>query len=187
VSIKVCAKRGTGKFGYLSPKCVFSLFVGATIMLRALLIAVHVLSAVIWVGGMFLMHSSLRPAAAALLEPPVRLPLLCGVMKGFFVWVKAAITLLFVTGIWMISLNGSFFDSGMHVHLMVLIAVIMTIIFGIIYAGSFKQLKAAAAAKEWPQASQAMVNVRQLILVNLVLGMVTVAIGAGGRHLVTSE
>ena len=152
-------------------------------MLMALLIAVHALSAVIWVGGMFLMHSSLRPTAAELLEPPLRLPLLCGVMKRFFMWVKVAITLLFVTGIWLIMLRGSFGKAGWYVHLMVLFAVIMTFIFGMIYGGPFKQLKAAIVAKEWPKAGQAMASIRRLILINLVLGMITVAVGAGGRYL----
>lgn len=152
-------------------------------MLFALLIMVHTLSAVVWVGGMFLMHSSLRPAAATLLEPPQRLPLLCGVMSRFFIWVKIAILLLFVTGIWLISLHGSFGKAGWHVHLMVLIAVIMAAIFGMIYGVPFKQLKAAVAAKEWPKGGEAMASIRKMIFINLVLGLITVAVGAGGRYL----
>ena len=152
-------------------------------MLHALLTAVHTLSAVVWVGGMFLMHTSLRPAATTLLEPPARLPLLCGVMARFFIWVKVAITLLFVTGIWLISMQGSFGKAGWHVHLMALIAVIMTAIFGMIYGGPFKKLKAAVAAKEWPKGGEVMASIRKLILINLVLGLITVAVGAGGRYL----
>ena len=38
-------------------------------------ITLHLLSAVIWVGGMFFAYMVLRPAAATLLEPPQRLPL----------------------------------------------------------------------------------------------------------------
>ena len=152
-------------------------------MLMALLIAVHTLSAVVWVGGMFLMHSSLRPTAAAVLEPPLRLPLLCGVMARFFIWVKVSITLLFITGIWLISLYGSFGKAGWHVHLMALIAVIMATLFGMIYGGPFKQLKAAVASKDWPKGGEAMASIRKLILINLALGLITVAVGAGGRYL----
>jgi uncharacterized membrane protein len=118
-----------------------------------------------------------------LLEPPQRLPLLCGVMARFFIWVKVAIALLFVTGIWLISLHGSFGKAGWHVHLMVLIAVIMAAIFGMIYGVPFKQLKAAVAAKEWPKGGEAMASIRKLIFINLVLGLITVAVGAGGRYL----
>ena len=36
----------------------------------ALLIAMHVLAVVVWVGGMFFAYFCLRPAAAKLLQPP---------------------------------------------------------------------------------------------------------------------
>ena len=38
----------------------------------ALAITLHILGAVIWVGGMFFAYMALRPVAAALLEPPQR-------------------------------------------------------------------------------------------------------------------
>ena len=47
-------------------------------------IALHLLSAVIWVGGMFFAHMALRPAAAQVLEPPHRLQLWVQVFKRFF-------------------------------------------------------------------------------------------------------
>lgn len=39
------------------------------------MVTLHVLSVVIWVGGMFFAYMVLRPVAAAQLEPPVRLTL----------------------------------------------------------------------------------------------------------------
>ena len=68
----------------------------------ALALALHVLSAVIWVGGMFFAYMALRPVAAELLEPPARLRLWRGVFANFFVWVSAAVVLLLITGLWMI-------------------------------------------------------------------------------------
>ena len=38
-------------------------------------IALHLVAAVIWVGGMFFAYMALRPAAATVLEPPARLQL----------------------------------------------------------------------------------------------------------------
>lgn len=162
---------------------VFLLVLQNPSTLIGVLIVLHALAAAVWVGGMFVMHTSLRPAAAEVLEPPQRLPLLCGVLSRFFVWVKGAITVLFVSGTGLIYLHGSFGKAGWHVHLMVLIAVIMAAIFGMIYGGPFKQLKAAVAAKEWPKGGAAMVTIRKLIFINLVLGLITVAVGAGGRYL----
>ena len=43
----------------------------------------HLLAAVVWVGGMFFAYVALRPAAAQL-EPPARLTLWVGVFKIFF-------------------------------------------------------------------------------------------------------
>lgn len=148
----------------------------------AILIVLHLLAALIWVGGMFFAHSSLRPTAADVLQPPERLTLLCGVFKRFFIWVKVSIVVLFATGFWLISLMGAQAKLGGHVHAMILTAVIMTVIFGYIYASPFKKLKAAVADKQWPVGAQALGQIRTLMLTNLVLGVITVVIGAGGRY-----
>jgi uncharacterized membrane protein len=148
----------------------------------AILIVLHLLASLVWVGGMFFAHSALRPAAAEVLQPPERLTLLCGVFKRFFLWVKGSILVLFVTGFGLISLMGAQAKLGGHVHAMLLIAVIMTIIFAYIYARPFKQLKAAVAAQQWADGALALGQIRKLIFTNLVLGIVTVAIGAGGRY-----
>jgi len=148
----------------------------------AILIVLHLLAALIWVGGMFFAHSALRPTAAETLQPPERLMLLCGVFKRFFLWVKGSILVLFITGFGLISLMGAQAKLGGHVHAMLFIAVIMTLIFGYIYARPFKALKAAVTAKQWPAGALALGQIRQLMLANLVLGLITVVIGAGGRY-----
>ena len=58
---------------------------------------VHILSAVVWVGGMFFAHQVLRPAAA-MLETGPRLELWSNVLSRFFAWVIAAIILLLASG-----------------------------------------------------------------------------------------
>lgn len=47
----------------------------------ALLYALHVLAAVVWVGGMFFAWMVLRPAAVTALEPPARLRLWSAVFR----------------------------------------------------------------------------------------------------------
>jgi uncharacterized membrane protein len=46
----------------------------------------HILGAVVWVGGMFAAYVCLRPAAGAL-EPPQRLALWRRFFAKFFLWV----------------------------------------------------------------------------------------------------
>lgn len=147
----------------------------------AVLFPVHVLSALVWVGGMFFAHMALRPAVATVLQPPERLKLLAMVLARFFLWVKLSIVLLFLTGVWILYIYGSFAKVGWPIHTMILIAIIMTIIFGIIYAGPFKAMRMAVSMQQWPAAGAAMGTVRKLIGINLILGLITVVIGVGAR------
>ena len=50
----------------------------------SLYILLHVVSAVLWVGGMFFAHVCLRPIVVGQLEPPQRLKLWVGVFGRFF-------------------------------------------------------------------------------------------------------
>ena len=82
-------------------------------------IALHILAAVIWVGGMFFAYMALRPVAASLLEPPLRLPLWSQTFARFFPWVWAAVVALPLTGYWMILVPfEGFANAGGHIHLM---------------------------------------------------------------------
>ncbi|MDD2770545.1 MAG: CopD family protein [Methylococcus sp.] len=148
----------------------------------SLSLALHVLSAVLWVGGMLFAHQALRPAAG-LLQEPERLKLWSAVFGHFFPWVKAAIVLLFLTGFGLIRAYGGFGQVGWPVHLMLLIALTMTVIFGVIYARPYKALKAAVAAEDWPAGSEALGVIRRLVGINLLLGLMTVAVASGGRFL----
>lgn len=146
-------------------------------------ILLHVLSAVVWVGGMFFAYMALRPVAASQLEPPVRLTLWAGVFGKFFPWVWAAIVLLLLTGFWMIFfVFGGFAGIGLYVHLMLGLGIAMMLIFFHVYFASFKRLRQAVAAQDWPAGGQRLAQIRKLIGINLVLGLVTVAIGTGGRY-----
>ncbi|MEA2948976.1 MAG: hypothetical protein QOI40_4306, partial [Alphaproteobacteria bacterium] len=61
--------------------------------MTALAIALHVLGAVVWVGGMFAIYVALRPALGTL-DPPQRLRLMRATFRIFFPWVWVAILLL---------------------------------------------------------------------------------------------
>lgn len=52
-------------------------------MLYATLKLLHILSIVVWIGGMVFAHFFLRPAALQL-PPPQRVPLMHGVLQRFF-------------------------------------------------------------------------------------------------------
>ena len=69
--------------------------------MTALALALHILGAVVWVGGMFAAYMCLRPAAGPL-DPPVRLKLWSAFFQKFFPFVWIAILLLLASGYWML-------------------------------------------------------------------------------------
>jgi len=144
----------------------------------------HILAAVVWVGGMFFAHVVLRPVAAGQLEPPLRLTLWVGVFKRFFPLVFAAIATLLVTGYWMVlSFYGGFDAVGLHVHIMVWTGYVMILIFFHVFFAPFKRLKRAVAAEDWATGGKSLVQIRSLVGINLLIGLAIIAIASGGRYL----
>ena len=142
----------------------------------AIALALHVLAAVIWVGGMFFSYLCLRPAALAL-DPPVRLRLWASVLSRFFRYVWIAIAVLLVTGFWM------FFAGvrGPHVHAMLGLGIPMMLLAAHMYFAPYKKLKRLAAISNWPEAARQINTIRILLGINLLLGLTVVAIASGGR------
>ncbi|MBL1292442.1 MAG: CopD family protein [Thiotrichales bacterium] len=149
----------------------------------AIAISLHLLAAVLWVGGMFFAYIVLRPIAATLLEPPVRLTLWAQVFKRFFPWVWMAIIILLASGLWMVFAHfGGFSAVGIHVHTMIVLAVIMIVIFAHVYYGPYRHLHAAVATENWPAGGAKLNQIRKLIGINLILGLVIVVIASAGRY-----
>lgn len=147
-------------------------------------VALHVIAVVIWVGGMFFAHRCLRPVAAAQLEPPVRLTLWVGVFKQFFPWVWISIIAILATGFWMIfGVYGGMGGVGLYVHVMLGLGILMMLIFFHVFFAPFGRLKRAVAAQDWPAGGKALAQIRMLVGINTLIGIVTIVIGAGGRYL----
>ncbi len=143
--------------------------------------ALHVLAAVVWVGGMFFAYVVLRPSMA-MLEPAQRLPLWAGVFKRFFPWVWMVILVLLISGYGMIfSVWKGFASSPPHVHLMQLLGLLMMALFVWLYYRVYPLFRKAVSAEDWPAAGQALNRIRHIILVNLVLGIIVVLVAASGR------
>jgi uncharacterized membrane protein len=145
-------------------------------------IAVHILAAAFWVGGMYFAHQCLRPAAELHLPPPQRLVMWRGVLRRFFSRVWLAIAVLLVSGYLMIFVYlGGFSALGLHVHLMQASGWIMIGLFLHIYFGPYARLKTALNAEDFPAAGQQQAKIRKMVGINLMLGIVTILLGATGR------
>ena len=151
-------------------------------MLYATLKLLHILSIVVWIGGMVFAHFFLRPAALQL-PPPQRLPLMHGVLQRFFAAVVVAIGVVLVTGLWMIGRvakesvqAGLSFNMPLDWTIMATLGLVMMAIFGHIRFALFKRLGHAVAAQDWPAGGAALGSIRTWVSVNLALGVLIIVI-----------
>lgn len=145
-------------------------------------VAFHVVAAVIWVGGMFFALIVLRPSTGPL-DPPVRLALWQRVFSRFFPWVWAAVVVLLVSGFAMVIWGfGGFSRIGTHVHIMMGVGILMMLIYGHLYFVPWQRFRRAVGAAEWPTAATQIDQIRLLVTINLILGLITVVVGAAGRY-----
>jgi len=142
----------------------------------------HVLSVVVWVGGMFFAYMALRPVAASVLEPPQRLTLWAGVFDKFFPWVWVSAVLILATGLHMLMAFGGA-SAPLYALAMLVLGVAMMLIFAHVFFAPYKKLKRAVAAQDWKAGGAALGQTRMLIGINLSLGLLTIAVVFLGRAL----
>lgn len=148
-------------------------------------VILHVLSVVIWVGGMFFAYMCLRPVAAGMLEPPLRLRLWVGVFERFFPWVWSSVALILATGLWIVfSWFQGFAGAPLYVHAMFGLGLVMMLIFMHVFFGPYQRLRQAVAAEDWPAGGKALSQIRILVGINMGIGLLTVVVASGGRYLV---
>lgn len=150
--------------------------------MTAILLAIHLLAAVFWVGGMAFAYMILRPAAGAL-PPEQRLPLWRRVFARFLPWVGAAIVALLVSGFWMIFHPfGGFAGLPLYINLMMGLGIVMMLLYLHLLFAPWKRFRIAADAGSWPEAATQLNKIRATVGINLILGAITLAIGASGRY-----
>jgi len=150
----------------------------------SLAIALHVLSVVVWVGGMFFAYMALRPAAVEVLEPPLRLKLWVATFKRFFPWVWLAIVLILGSGYWMIFKLGGFGNLPLYIHVMNGLGLLMMAIYLHVFFVPFQRLRKAVSAEIWSDGGKHLGQIRMLVGINTILGLLTIAIATGGRYLI---
>ena len=141
----------------------------------------HLLSLIVWIGGMVFAHFFLRPAAQSL-EPPQRIRLMHDVLQRFLAAVTVAVVVVLASGLWMIGRvakqavqAGGSFAMPLDWTLMATLGLVMMAIFGHIRFALFKRLQRAVAASDWPAGGQALAAIRTWVAVNLALGVATIA------------
>jgi uncharacterized membrane protein len=150
--------------------------------MRALLLALHLLAALFWVGGMAFAYLVLRPAAGPL-DPPVRLPLWRGVFGIFLPWVGVSIAVLLGSGYAMLFLYfGGFRGAPTYVDIMQVLGIMMVLLFLHLVFAPWRRFRGAADQGALPDAAKQLNQIRIIVAINLVLGIATVLVGGTGRY-----
>lgn len=151
-------------------------------MFYAILKTIHLLSIIVWIGGMTFAHFFLRPAAATL-EAPERVRLMHAVLGRFFNAVLVAGGLALGSGLWMMGRiarqtvqAGVKFSLPLEWMVMAVLGVAMLAIFGYTRFVLYPRLTRAVTAAAWPAGDAALVSIRAWLMVNLVIGVVIVAV-----------
>jgi uncharacterized membrane protein len=141
--------------------------------LYGLLKAVHVLCAVVWVGGMFFAYLVLRPSMG-ILEPPQRIALHGQVFRRFFQIIWHAMPLIVLSGFVMIfTVFGGMAGLRWNVNVMMLLGLVMSGVFLAIFFGPYRAFRAAPGPASLD-------TIRKLIGLNLLLGLLTSVIAVLG-------
>ncbi|MGH6671563.1 MAG: CopD family protein [Xanthobacteraceae bacterium] len=148
----------------------------------ATLLALHLLAAVFWVGGMAFAYFVLRPAAGPL-EPPMRLPLWCRVFEIFLPWVGVSIAVLLGSGYAMMALYfGGFAGAPTYVNAMQGLGIVMVLLYLHLFFAPWRRFRAALDKGALPDAAKALNQIRIIVAINLALGIAVVIVGGTGRY-----
>lgn len=144
-------------------------------MVTSLLLFAHLLSVVLWVGGMAFAHWFLRPALQAL-EPPQRVALMQRVLQRFLAAAGVAVLVALASGAALMALG----VRGWHVHAMAALGLVMAAIYGHVRFVLHARLARAAAAQDWPAGAAALGAIRQWVGLNLALSVLVIGVALLG-------
>lgn len=147
-----------------------------------LLISLHLLGVLFWVGGIVFAYTVLRPATGPL-EPPVRLALWRRVFARFIPWVGIAITAILVGGYGLVfALYGGFKGLPLYINVMQGTGLLMVLLYLHFVAAPYRRFKTAVDAGVWPEAARNLNQMRIIVGINAILGVFTLIVGATGKY-----
>jgi uncharacterized membrane protein len=137
-----------------------------------LLVSLHLLGVLFWVGGIVFAYTMLRPATGPL-EPPVRLALWRRVFARFIPWVGVAIIAILVGGYGLIfAVYGGFKGLPLYVNIMQGTGLLMVLLYLHFVAAPYRRFKAARNLNQ----------MRIIVGINAILGIFTLIVGATGKY-----
>jgi uncharacterized membrane protein len=144
----------------------------------SIIVFLHVISAVIWVGGMIAIRFAVHYSMQNIEEPKIKLARTLELLKRFFSMVIPAILTLLITAIIMIIALG-FKESELYnvVIIKEIIWSIMTFIFLIVYIKRNKAQKAFDSGDFASVKNNLLPIATYFIPINIVLGLIAIFLG----------
>ena len=147
--------------------------------MSALTLTLHILAAIIWVGGMFFAYLCVRPALG-ILDTQQRARIWAGIFYRFFPWVWGCIAALLGSGFYLAIVSfDSLAKAPPFVH-------VMMALFAHVFFAPYRRLKTAVQTGDDALAGKAMSQIRLLIAINLTLGLIVVLDALLGGYFATN-
>ncbi len=67
-----------------------------------------------------------------------------------------------------------------HIHIMLLLGLVMTVIYGYVFFGLYVPMSLHVAKERWKEAGGLLGKIRQLVAINLALGVLTICVAVFG-------
>ena len=149
-------------------------------MLYAILKTLHLLSIILWLGGMAFVLFFLRPALGPL-QPSARVTLMRDVLRRFFVAVSVSILVVLSSGLWMMGeFSAGAASTGVRMPMswmvMATLGLLMMAVYGHVRFVLYKRLQRAVASSEWSAGGAALGSIRVWVLANLFIGLVIIGV-----------
>ena len=142
-------------------------------------LVVHVLAAVVWVGGLVLMAFAL-PAPSGQ-DTDAQSGVWLVTLRRFSVGVHIAVIASWGTGIWMMFFfYDGFGKAGAHVDIMFLLGLIMTVLFVYDAVGPSRRFRRAVANNDQQEKINALNGFVRLARIGAVIGLLTIAVASYG-------
>ena len=147
-----------------------------------LIIFLHVISAVIWIGGMVVLRYAIHFSIANIANPRIKLETTLENLQRFFTFVIPSIAILLITAIIMIIAMG-FKGTPLYSFVIAkeIIWTIMTVIFAFVYIKRNKAQKAYELGDMISCKMHLSPIAKYLIPANIILGLIAIYLGINLR------
>lgn len=140
-------------------------------------IFIHVISAIVWIGGMIMMRFAVMPSLALIQDDKIRIAKTISIFQSFFKMVVVAIVLLFISAIMMII---GFGFKGTDLYSVVVVKEAILVIMSIVFSFAYIQINKAEkrfVSGDIESSKKHISKVKFAILVNLPLSIVLIILG----------